>query len=226
MSSSNTVKQVVSNQSSIVSDLEKKVLRYFETTYQRPFASHTLDAFKQAQSFINSFNAPVILDSGCGCGESSFVLAAKYPEYPVIGIDKSQFRLSKSQKKCQPKNLLLLQAELIDFWRLALDASMNVFFHALYYPNPWPKESQAGRRFHAHPIFPTLLKLCSNIELRTNWKIYAEEFLEASQIGFKYLQMDLNPFLEEWVPEEPETAFERKYFENGQTLFRVKTIKE
>ena len=109
---------------------------------------------------------------------------------------------------------------------MALEAELNVFFHALYYPNPWPKESQAGRRFHGHPIFPTLLQLCPNMELRTNWKIYAEEFLEASRIGFQYLQMKWTPLLEEWVPSVPETAFERKYFENGQTLFRVRIVRD
>lgn len=222
----NTVRQVVSNQKEIVSDLEKIVLKYFQTTYQRPYAVHTIEAFKQAVHFTQTFTQPVILDSGCGCGESSFVLAAKYPNHPVIGIDKSICRLSKTQKKNQPANLLFLQAELLDFWRLALAEKLDVFFHALYYPNPWPKESQVGRRFHGHPIFPTLLQLCPNIELRTNWKIYAEEFLEASRVGFQYLQMNITPFLEEWIPKKPETAFERKYYESGQTLYRVKTIKE
>jgi len=226
MPTHNTVRQVVSNQKEIVSDLEKIVLKYFQTTYQRPYAVHTIEAFKQAINFIQTFTQPVILDSGCGCGESSFVLAAKYPNHPVIGIDKSICRLSKTQKKNQPANLLFLQAELLDFWRLALAEKLDVFFHALYYPNPWPKESQVGRRFHAHPIFPTLLQLCPNIELRTNWKIYAEEFLEASRVGFQYLQMNITPFLEEWIPKKPETAFERKYYESGQTLYRVKTIKE
>ena len=226
MPTHNTVRQVVSNQKEIVSDLEKIVLKYFQTTYQRPYAVHTIEAFKQAINFIQTFTQPVILDSGCGCGESSFVLAAKYPNHPVIGIDKSICRLSKTQKKNQPANLLFLQAELLDFWRLALAEKLDVFFHALYYPNPWPKESQVGRRFHGHPIFPTLLQLCPNIELRTNWKIYAEEFLEASRVGFQYLQMNITPFLEEWIPKKPETAFERKYYESGQTLYRVKTIKE
>lgn len=226
MPTHNTVRQVVSNQKEIVSDLEKTVLKYFQTTYQRPYATHTIEAFKQAVHFTQAFTQPVILDSGCGCGESSFVLAAKYPNHPVIGIDKSICRLSKTQNKNQPTNLLFLQAELLDFWRLAYAEKLDVFFHALYYPNPWPKESQVGRRFHAHPIFPTLLQLCSNIELRTNWKIYAEEFLEASRVGFQYLQMNFTPFLEEWIPKQPETAFERKYYESGQTLYRVKTMKE
>ena len=215
------VRSVASNQNAVHSDLEKLVRRYLEFEYQRPFAWHTIEAFKKAQDFISSFTMPVVLDSGCGNGESTFVLAEKFPKHPVIGVDKSMLRLSKSDKKIQPANVLFLQAELLDFWRLALEAGWNVCYHAVYYPNPWPKESQVGRRFHAHPIFPSLLKLCSNIELRTNWKTYAEEFLEASQIAFKHLQVEASPVLEQWIPEEPETAFERKYIENGQVLWRV-----
>lgn len=216
------VRSVASNQNAVHADLEKLVRRYLDSQYQRPFAWHTIEAFKQAKSFISSFTEPVVLDSGCGNGESTFVLATKFPKHPVIGIDKSLFRISKSESKEQPVNALFLQAELLDFWRLALQAEWKVCYHALYYPNPWPKESQVGRRFHAHPIFPTLLKLCSNIELRTNWKTYAEEFLEASQIAINHLQVKATPVLEQWLPKDPETAFERKYLANGQALWRVK----
>lgn len=38
---------------------------------------------------------PVVLDSGCGTGRSSALLARSYPHLPVIGIDRSAVRLSK-----------------------------------------------------------------------------------------------------------------------------------
>lgn len=38
---------------------------------------------------------PVVLDSGCGTGRSSTLLAKSYPHLPVIGIDRSAVRLSK-----------------------------------------------------------------------------------------------------------------------------------
>lgn len=38
---------------------------------------------------------PVVLDSGCGTGRSSALLARSYPRLPVIGIDRSAVRLSK-----------------------------------------------------------------------------------------------------------------------------------
>lgn len=38
---------------------------------------------------------PVVLDSGCGTGRSSALLARSHPHLPVIGIDRSAVRLSK-----------------------------------------------------------------------------------------------------------------------------------
>lgn len=39
---------------------------------------------------------PVVLDSGCGTGRSSALLAESYPHLPVLGIDRSAVRLSKA----------------------------------------------------------------------------------------------------------------------------------
>jgi tRNA G46 methylase TrmB len=161
----------------------------------------------------------VILDSGCGTGESTLNIALANPCIPVIGIDKSAARLSKAG--AAPQNAFLVRAELLDFWRLALGkvkaGQWHIPYHALYYPNPWPKQSVATRRFHLHPIFPTLLQLGDAIELRTNWEIYAREFAEAARIATP----DCSISHEAFQPERPITAFERKYKEARQQLWRV-----
>jgi tRNA G46 methylase TrmB len=94
----------------------------------------------------------------------------------------------------------------------------HIPYHALYYPNPWPKQSEATRRFHLHPIFPTFLALGDTIELRTNWEIYAREF----EAAVRMLAPEGTRI--ECIPAEPtnaETAFERKYKEARQQLWRV-----
>lgn len=184
----------------------------------------------------------VILDSGCGAGESTLHLAKRFPSIPVIGIDKSAMRLTKAGNVHQleaansgrienltvPQNAFWVRAELLDFWRLALDevqtGRWNIIHHAVFYPNPWPKESEAGRRFHLHPIFPTLMALCPVTELRTNWEIYAKEFAAAAQIVCNETSDDnraVTISCEPFNPEIPETAFERKYKEARQQLWRV-----
>ena len=229
-------REVHSNQEGPFKDLEKLVRKYDCTPYLRPIADHTRLAFADAEQFIADFYTkrhagsaphPVILDSGCGTGESTLHLAHQFPGYPVIGIDKSAVRLEKASQSVNstirdlPSNAFYVRAELIDFWRLALEkvtaGLWTIPYHALYYPNPWPKQSEATRRFHLHPIFPTLIRLALTTELRTNWEIYAREFAEAARI----LSPGTAATCEAFDPEQPITAFERKYKEARQQLWRV-----
>ena len=235
-----TARSVTSNQDDIYKNLEAVVRKYAATTFLRPVADHTREAFEQACDFVRGFNAAgcaeLVLDSGCGTGESTLHLARKFPNVPVIGIDKSAVRLSKAGNERQlevsaggscnvPANAFWVRAELLDFWRLALEkvdaGKWKILRHALYYPNPWPKESEATRRFHLHPIFPTMLRLSPVTELRTNWEIYAREFAEAAHVLGDALSLKFNVELGAFDPENPETAFERKYKEARQQLWRT-----
>lgn len=221
-----SARAVTTNQTDIYDKLEEVVRKYASTEYLRPIADHTRTAFAEAEKFVLNFYESaghtaykVILDSGCGTGESTLNIALAHPGIPVIGIDKSAVRLSKAG--AAPQNVFLVRAELLDFWRLALEkvkaGQWHIPYHALYYPNPWPKQSEATRRFHLHPIFPTLLQLGDAIELRTNWEIYAREFAEAARIATP----DCSISREAFQPEQPITAFERKYKEARQQLWRV-----
>ncbi|OWV26503.1 hypothetical protein B7988_04870 [Fibrobacter sp. UWB1] len=242
-SNGNVVHSVKSNQEDIYKNLEAVVRKYAATTFLRPVADHTREAFEMASDFVCSFygskatgRLDLVLDSGCGTGESTLHLARKFPNVPVIGIDKSAVRLSKAGNERQlevsagascdvPANAFWVRAELLDFWRLALDrvqaGEWNVLHHALYYPNPWPKESEATRRFHLHPIFPVLMRLSPVTELRTNWEIYAREYKEAACIAGDCLSLNLDVECAAFNPENPETAFERKYQTAGQELYRT-----
>ena len=208
--------------------------------------SGVTNAIRDGAPGANAETAPVavILDSGCGTGESTIHIARRFPGIPVIGIDKSCARLNKAGNPSQtagedvPANAFWIRAELLDFWRLALDyakaGKWTIPYHAVYYPNPWPKQSEATRRFHMHPIFPTLLALGETIELRTNWEIYAREFAEAARIVYDEAakgdsrsvagmtnEAGMTIKCESFDPEKPETAFERKYKEARQELWRV-----
>ena len=233
------VRQVSSNQEDIYKDLESVVRKYASTVFLRPVADHTRAAFEESQKFIEDFyttgsangDAPghtatqVVLDSGCGTGESTLHLARKFQGMPVVGIDKSAARLSRAASEAPP-NAFWVRAELLDFWRLALEkvrtGEWEIPYHAVYYPNPWPKQSEATRRFHLHPIFPTLMRLARVTELRTNWEIYAREFAEAVRVLNIGMTADCVPF----DAQEPQTAFERKYKEARQQLWRVVVSKK
>ena len=156
---------------------------------------------------------PLILDSFCGTGMSTALLAEKHPDKWVVGIDQSAHRLAKHPHSVA-ENCLLLRAEAEPFWQCLTEAGIPLYAHWLLYPNPWPKASQFKRRVHGHGAFPVLARLGGSLELRTNWAIYAQEFAEAAAL------IGCGGRVDAFAPEAPMTLFEKKYQQRGHTLWR------
>jgi tRNA G46 methylase TrmB len=171
----------------------------------KPIAKHTQSAFDQIYPYVDP-NKQVILDSGCGTARSTRLLGEKFPNHTIIGIDRSFVRLNRnvsskqgaiaidisqeddddsddsneSQRPFQAvsSNVLLVRAELTDFWRccLSTECQWDITHHFILYPNPYPKKNRCKRRFYAHPSFPLILKIGGEITLRSNWEGYLKEF--------------------------------------------------
>jgi tRNA G46 methylase TrmB len=159
------------------------------------------------------------LDSCCGVGESTAFLAERHPEAKVIGIDKSAVRVDKHNKHYHQgtKNHLVIRADVIDFWRLVRRHSWSVSHHYLLYPNPYPKASQFKRRWHGSAAFADIVEIGGKIEVRSNWKIYIEEFSLA--LNLAQIKNTWNCF----TIEQAMTPFERKYSASGQQCWRLTT---
>lgn len=197
--------------------LEAVVARHAASRFVKPIADYNRQAFLAVADQVEQDGRPLILDSGCGTGDSSRLLAARHPDHLVIGIDRSADRLSR-RRTSTPSNCLLVRADLVDFWRLAHAAGWQPAHHYLLYPNPEPKPRHLKRRFHAHPVFPTFVALGGRIEARSNWRVYLEELaiaLEFHGRATRLFPLDPGP--------EPLTLFERKYAASGQALWRLTT---
>ena len=207
---------VRSDQQGIHPDLNTAVNTHLHHRYRRPFAAHNLDAFARLQERVAAAAPGIILDSGCGTGESSAHFATRHPRRLVIGIDKSAVRIEVAKSRYQRENLIFERADCIDLWRLAARARWPVQRHYLLYPNPWPKRKQLRRRWYGHPIFPALLQLGGRLELRTNWAPYAHDFCHALTLaGIPSSQLRC------YAPVAAITAFERKYAAAAHTLYRL-----
>ncbi len=209
-------RHITTTQTSPHEQLEAIVRKHQTTKFQKPFADHTQAAFTHVHDIVTSLNKPIIIDACCGTGDSTRWLARKYPSHIVIGIDRSAHRLSKERSDENPNNMLLIRADLVDFYRLACAASWTIDYHFLLYPNPYPKAAQLQRRWHASPVFPDMIKLGGTLELRPNWLIYAEEFHTALRIAGQAAT------IEKITPEADYlTLFEKKYDQSGQELYRL-----
>lgn len=163
-----------------------------------PLHEPSVQAFTAASAWTEEQDPkgvrPLLLDSGCGTGRSTRMLALARPDALVIGIDRSDHRLRKGQRGAASSwseedipNSLLVRAELATFWRLLLmescDASplraSRIHEHTLFYPNPYPKASRLNLRWHGHAALPLMLAINGTLEVRSNWRTYLVEFVEA-----------------------------------------------
>lgn len=209
---------VQSAQSAAHPRLQETLRRHFDTPWQQPLHAPTQRAFALLLAKLYEARRPIILDSGCGTAASTLRLAEMNTGHWVIGVDQSAARLQRISPEgmAQMGNAIVLRAELASFWRLFVDAGLQADRHLLLYPNPWPKAAHLGRRWQGHPVFPTLMRTASRFELRSNWRIYAEEFALALRFGgHAQAAVDVLP------REDPLTPFELKYRDSGHELWRV-----
>jgi tRNA G46 methylase TrmB len=207
---------VRSNQQHIHRDLDIVVARHARTRYRRPIGTLQRARFEQLDDVVRGYGGPLILDSGCGTGASTRTIAAANPRHLVIGIDKSEARLGRSEQTDLPANCRLIRGDCRDFWRLAASARWPVERHYLLYPNPWPKAKHLLRRWHAHPVFSDLIALGGDIEVRTNWQIYAQEFARAVEI-----RSGGSATIARLRPEAALSPFEAKYCASGHAIYQV-----
>ena len=209
-------RHIDSNQTGVHEKLPDLVARHLQHPSQRPLTEHTLQAFSQAQDWLGDWQGPLILDACCGVGESTAHIANQHPEARVIGVVKSALRVGKHEHySLKQDNALILRADLNDFWRLAVQAEWRLSKHFLLYPNPYPKAAHVQRRWHGSPAFAEIVKLGGQLEVRSNWQIYIQEFALALELaGF-------NADMKQYHHAQAITPFERKYWASGQHSWQV-----
>ena len=208
-------RQVSSNQRHLHPRLPGLVQKHLDTTCERPIAHHNRVAYQRLADRLQQEPAPLVLDSFCGTGHSSTVLARRFPDHLVVGVDKSAHRLARHPED-GVDNTLLLQADCEDIWQLLANDGHHVAHHYLLYPNPWPKAKHLQRRVHGHASLPLLLQLEGAVTLRSNWQLYVEEFGVALHLAGRHGTVS------RVGDEAPMTLFERKYRESGHTLWQYR----
>jgi len=207
---------VLSTQRQAHPRLHEIVRRHLRAPYRRVPSDAGRLAFASIATRLAA--RPFVLDAGCGTGASTFELARRFRDCVVVGVDKSAARLAVGLRQIAehgaPANALLLRCDLVDFWQLAAAAGLRCARQFLLYPNPWPKPEHLLRRWHAHPVLPAILALGGEIELRSNWRTYADEFAEALRLCGR--QVSCAELAE---GQSPLTPFETKFSASGHALW-------
>ncbi len=219
-------KSIVTNQIGIHEKLEVIVEKHFAHPFQKPYQEHTKQAFNEVDKSVQAFltdkpDGEIILDSCCGVGQSTRLLAKRNPDALVIGVDKSSSRIARNVEgfskddHSQAQNYHLVRADLNDFYRLVKTANWPINKHYILYPNPWPKSKHVQRRWHGSAVFPTLISIGNEIILRSNWLLYLEEFQLAADVA------GLIGKITKVSDDEALTPFEAKYQASGQQCWQL-----
>ena len=207
---------VTSNQRAAHPQLKKNTRRHAATVFHKPLSDRSLTWWQEHQDTL--LENRLILDSGCGKGQSSLLLAERFPNHTILAIDQSQNRLQKLSHH-KPHNLIIAQTDCVEIWRLCAAHPCHIDKHYLLYPNPWPKKKHLQRRWHGHPCFSLLIQLSDHTHLRSNWACYIDECAKTCyQLGRHAQTYCISPY------HPALTHFEAKYQAAGVPCYGLDII--
>lgn len=208
---------IVSPQQDVHARLDAVVRRHRDHAWRAPLHAPTVAQFARWRAGLDR-EAPLVVDLGCGHGDSTRLLAERHADATLLGVDQSAHRLARLAPDGFAKHgrATLMRAEAATVLRLLAADDRRIDTLYLLYPNPWPKPEHLLRRWHGHPVFPILLGGARRIVLRTNWRIYADEFAVAAGILGRAASVRMLP-----AEAEALTPFERKYVCSGHARFEV-----
>ena len=215
-------KAIVTNQPDVHEKLPELVKKHLNSRSKKPIQAHTQQAFDDVNAVVKAFSGEIILDSCCGVGQSTRLLAKNNPNALVIGVDKSAHRINRNISELYQEdsdkvvdNYRLIRADLNDFYRLVVRHNWQVSRHYILYPNPWPKAKHLQRRWHGSAVFPEIIAIGKQLILRSNWRLYLQEFQLAAEIaGFSSVISTV-------ADKQAMTPFESKYRASGQTCWQL-----
>jgi tRNA (guanine-N7-)-methyltransferase len=173
------------------------------------------DAVDLAATFGRSM--PVVLDIGCGMGESTLVQAGQAPDVGVIAIDvhtRGVATLMRKGHRDGLTNVRVVHGDAVTFIHERLQPE-SVAGARVYFPDPWPKARHRKRRL-VQQEFVSLLtdRLAPGgfLHCATDDAVYAEQMLDVLGAEPRLL----NPFggyAPRSIPgavDRPSTKYERR----------------
>lgn len=158
--------------------------------------------------------APLVLEIGCGMGETTALIAQMHPEVDFLGCEVFSAgvgALAKRLDEMMLKNVRIIQHDAVEVVKdmIALNSLSGVH---IFFPDPWRKARHHKRRLVAQPFIHDLVQRIrpgGYIHCATDWENYAEQMLEVLQNEplLENLHDGYSPVMANPITERPMTKF-------------------
>jgi tRNA (guanine-N7-)-methyltransferase len=155
--------------------------RYLEQGMPRWGVAYAPESLEPATCFGRQ--APLILEIGCGMGETTARIAAAQPQNDFLGIEvhtPGVGNLLKLIDTHQLTNLRLVQHDAVEVVRDMIAPQTLAGIH-VFFPDPWPKKRHHKRRLLQPPFVLELAKRLQAggyFHCATDWEEYALQMVE------------------------------------------------
>ena len=164
-----------------ISHAQQHALEEIFPRYELVYKTEPLDA---AALFGRA--APLVLEIGCGMGETAAAIAAAHPEINFLGCEvfgAGVGALSKRIEEMGLANIRICRHDAIEVVRDMIPENSLAGVH-IFFPDPWRKARHHKRRL-IRPDFTALLasRIAPGgyLHCATDWENYAEQMLEVLQ---------------------------------------------
>ena len=197
-----------------ISAAQKRALDESLPQYQIEYAPELLDADKAFGR-----HAPLVLEIGCGMGETTAAIAQAHPEVNFLGCEvfvAGVGALAKRLDEMSLTNVRIVRHDAVEIVRDMIAENSLDGVH-IYFPDPWRKARHHKRRLVAQPFIGLLasrIRPGGYIHCATDWENYSEQMLEVLE-GEPLLENlhgagNFSPVMGNPLCERPRTKFQAR----------------
>jgi tRNA (guanine-N7-)-methyltransferase len=162
------------------------------------------------------------IEIGCGAGLHPILWAQDHPQEQLVAFERTKTKFSAFKQRLghhELANIFALNVDAEDWLPLHIKKN-SVSRYFFLYPNPYPKEKQANKRWYRSPFLHFVLDSLKEggvIYFATNQEKMAHEGLcYAQELWGLELVSGRDSKKAKWAPR---THFEKKYLSRNETCF-------
>jgi tRNA (guanine-N7-)-methyltransferase len=162
-----------------ISSAQERAVEEIFPKYQVIYDQNT----KISSELLFGNDQPLVLEIGCGMGETTAAIAQEHPEVNFVGCEvfvAGVGALSKRIEEMELKNVRLFRHDAVEVVRDMISPDSLSGVH-IYFPDPWRKARHHKRRLVAQPFINMLaskIRPGGYLHCATDWENYAEQMME------------------------------------------------